>query len=147
MSGLVPLGPGDVAELARLHMACFPPDQAWSPQSFTEVLSDPTHLGWRVEVDGRSMGFILGRLIIDEAELLTLAVSSRCRRQGWGEKLIREFVKSCRDKNAIKMFLEVAETNEAALRLYAKAGFRPISRRWNYYPGGLSAHVLQLDLV
>lgn len=147
MSGLIPLQGDDVNKLVQLHMASFPLDQAWSPQSFTELLTGDGLIGWRIEVDGHTAGFILGRIIIDEAELLTLAISPRHRRTGWGEKLVRQFALTAREKGGIKVFLEVSEHNEAAIKLYAKAGFRIISRRRNYYPDGSTAHVLQLDLV
>jgi len=144
---MIPLQPEDVPELGRLHRACFPLDQVWSPQSFAELLADAGLMGWRVEVGRRSVGFILGRIIVDEVELLTLAVLADYRRQGLAGQLIGQFVAASRARGAVKIFLEVAENNDPALKLYAKTGFRPISRRWNYYPGGLSAHVLLLDLV
>lgn len=147
MSRLVPLNGNDAHELTRLHMACFPLDQVWSSQSFAELLAFDGMIGWRMEVEGRNVAFILGRIIIDEVELLTLAVSSRHRRSGLGEALVRQFASTAREKGGIKVLLEVSEHNEAAIKLYAKTGFRAISRRWNYYPDGSSAHVLQLDLV
>lgn len=146
MTQLVALAPSDVAELGRLHKACFPIDQVWAPQSFTELLNDPGLVGWRVEQAGQNVGFILGRILFDEAELLTLGVDPACRRQGLAAELIGHFVAMLRSRNVIKAFLEVAETNDPALKLYLNSGFKLISRRYNYYPGGVTAFVLQLDL-
>lgn len=147
MSEPVPLQLDDVHELTRLHMACFPLDQVWSAQSFQDLLGDAGLLGWRIEQGGRNVAFILGRLVVDEVELLTLAVSSRARRQGLAQQLMDKLIATARERHALKIFLEVAENNDPAIQLYAKSGFKAISRRWNYYPGGLSAHVLQLDLT
>lgn len=140
------LCPADSLDLARLHLSCFSLDQAWSQNSFAELLADPGLVGWRVCEDGRTIALLLARLIIDEAELLTLAVSSRHRRQGLAQALLQRLSDELRRRHALKIFLEVAENNEAALQLYQKAGYKLISRRWNYYPGGLSAHVLLKEL-
>ena len=49
------------------------------------------------------------------------------------------------------IFLEVGETNDPAGKLYARAGFREVSRRPNYYPGSdgspITALVLRRDLA
>ncbi len=146
MSTLIALGPDDVAELSRLHKACFPLDQVWSPQSFTELLADKGLIGWRLEQNGQNVGFILGRIIFDEAELLTIGVEPQHRRQGLAAELLSHFVAALRQRHVVKTFLEVAENNQQAYKLYTKAGFKLISRRYNYYPGGITAFVLQLDL-
>lgn len=146
MSDLIPLTSADVDELSRLHRACFPLDQVWSPQSFADLLAENSKIGWRLQVDGQNAGFILGRVILDEAELLTIGVGEAYRRHGLARQLISHLVAVLRQRKVVKVFLEVAENNEPALNLYLKAGFRLISRRYNYYPGGITAFVLQLDL-
>ncbi len=49
------------------------------------------------------------------------------------------------------VFLEVGESNKPATRLYARAGFREVGRRQNYYQDGAdkgaTAVVLRRDLV
>jgi len=143
---MIPLVPADVPDLTRLHRECFPLDQVWSALSFAELLADKGHIGWRLEVGGHTVGFILGRIIMDEAELLTLAVSPACQRQGLGKALLGQFVTTLGQRGVVKAFLEVEEHNEGAIKLYTGANFRLISRRFNYYPGGATAFVYQLDL-
>lgn len=95
-------------------------------------------------------GFLLGRSIAGEAELLTLAVDPEARRQGIGRRLVEAFLqKSCETK-AETAFLEVSSENQAAITLYEATGFRQAGKRRAYYhsPDGraVDALVLQHDL-
>ena len=49
-----------------------------------------------------------------------------------------------------RVFLEVEEGNQPALRLYARAGFQEVGRRAGYYPrpaGNVAALTLRRDLT
>ncbi|HWE49210.1 MAG TPA: GNAT family N-acetyltransferase, partial [Bryobacteraceae bacterium] len=65
----------------------------------------------------------------DEAELLNLAVSPDFRRQGVASKLLAALARAAKGS----IFLEVAETNAAALELYRKSGWEPCGIRKGYY--------------
>lgn len=78
-------------------------------------------------------GFALGRVVLDEAELLTIAVSPEAQGQGLGRACLVLFETVCREKGATRILLEVAATNEPALRLYRATGFAEDGRRKGYY--------------
>lgn len=85
------------------------------------------------QFDSNNVGFIAISCLGDEGEILSLAVKSKFRRKGIGEKLIKvalNYFSSCGIKN---IFLEVAVSNVAAQKLYTKTGFKEIYRRKNYY--------------
>jgi ribosomal-protein-alanine N-acetyltransferase len=85
--------------------------------------------------DGNGViGFALGRLVADEAELLLLGVKRASQRTGAGELLVQRFVSVARAKGAKRLHLEVRDGNHA-VKLYARAGFNPVGRRKNYYTG------------
>ena len=69
----------------------------------------------------------------DEREQLSLAVVPAHRRQGAATALIDAVVERVRSDGVTRLFLEVAEDNAGARRLYASFGFEPIGRRPGYY--------------
>jgi ribosomal-protein-alanine N-acetyltransferase len=77
--------------------------------------------------------FALGRIIVGEAELLTIAVDPEAQRQGLGRICLQRFVETCRKRQASRILLEVAETNQAARALYGTEGFVEDGRRKGYY--------------
>ena len=116
------------AALARLHATCFSTPRPWSEAAFASQLADNATF-----LITRPQGFLIGRNVLDEAELLTLAVDPKARRQGHALALVTEFHAQALEKGAETAFLEVASDNLAARALYAAAGYQPAGRRPGYY--------------
>ncbi len=114
--------------MAALHAASFTAPRPWSAPEFADLLASP-----HVFACAESAGFILGRVVVDEAEVLTLAVDPAARRQGLGRRLVAAFLDAARARQATRAFLEVAADNDAALALYLQAGFAICGRRTGYY--------------
>lgn len=115
-------------EMAALHAAAFENSRPWSAQEFASLLQSAAtfHVG-----DARA--FALGRVIADEAELLTLATSPGARRRGLGKACVSAFLHAAHARGATTAFLEVAADNTAALALYRACGFDENGRRPGYY--------------
>ena len=137
--------PGD---LAALHEASFTTPRPWSADEFQDLLDAPGVC----LLTGKS-SFLLGRIIGDEAEILTIAVDPAERRKGTGRKLVEHFIAICsaEEEEIEQIFLEVAADNDAALALYQRTGFTQTGRRAGYYAasGGktVDALVLLRDLA
>ncbi|MFM2355156.1 MAG: hypothetical protein RLZZ528_892 [Pseudomonadota bacterium] len=114
--------------LARLHAACFTVPRPWDAGEFAALLSAPG-----VFLLTQGDGFLLGRAVAGEAEILTLAVAPQARRQGSGRALVADFLSEARARGADSAFLEVAADNLAAIALYLGAGFRQADRRRGYF--------------
>lgn len=87
-------------------------------------------------VDGRSeevVGFIISRKVLDEGEVLTLAVAPKYRRQGVAAALLEAHLSAMALERVRHLFLEVDEGNDPAKVLYAKFGFVEKGRREGYY--------------
>jgi [ribosomal protein S18]-alanine N-acetyltransferase len=127
----------DLPVLTELHAACFmsPRDQPWTQRSFAEVLQMPG-AGARIAAVGpEPVGFAVVRVVADEAELLLIGIHPEHRRAGYGRSLLDHLVAALRAAGAARLFLEVAETNQAATAFYRDAGFEPVGRRAKYYEG------------
>lgn len=116
----------DPATLAALHAQAFA--APWSAREFADLLSQ---LG--VVAIQEPDGFILIRIVLDEAEILTLAVVPTARRLGLGRRLVEQGAVAATQAGASRLFLEVAEDNAPARALYDRAGFRQVGRRKAYY--------------
>jgi ribosomal-protein-alanine N-acetyltransferase len=116
-------------DLAVLHRRCFRTPPPWSAADFAAFVADPLAF---LLVEGDA-GFILGRAVAGEAEVLTLAVAPESRRLGLGRKLVARFVYQAQLRGAVRAFLEVSAENAAAIALYDSAGFAVEGRRKGYY--------------
>jgi len=116
------------ADLARLHAACFTLPRPWSEAEFTGLLQ-----GAGAFLIACPEGFVLGRVVADEAELLTLAVDPVSRRQGHARALLAAFEAEAARRGATRAFLEVAFGNAPARALYAAAGWDEAGLRRGYY--------------
>jgi ribosomal-protein-alanine N-acetyltransferase len=131
--------------LAALHARAF--DRPWRAQDIAAVLREPG--GAALQAGSPPSGFILLRLIVGEAEILTLAVEPMRRRAGLGLTLVEAALKHTETCGADTIWLEVAEDNAAARALYVHAGFTEIGRRRGYYQrpdGAVDALVMQRRL-
>ena len=131
----------DAKHLAEIHAEAF--DTPWDETAFRELLASPG-----VQVSGDDRGFILIRTVGDEAEILTVAVRPALRRQGLGHRLVESAIVASAAQGAERMFLEVAESNLAAIALYSANGFEQVGLRKNYYhrPDGSSEHAMVMVL-
>src|SRR5262249_29687991 len=114
---LRPASLADTPALAAVHAQSFP--AAWSQDEIATLLKGPGAFGLVAHEGGEpAAGFILGRAIEGEAEILTIAVSPRLRRQGVGLALVESAVGLAGAAGSAALFLEVATDNEAGLGLY-----------------------------
>jgi ribosomal-protein-alanine N-acetyltransferase len=119
--------------LAALHATAFDGPARWSEAAFSAALTDP--ICFLTAEGSDPLGFVLGRAIAGEAELLTLVVSSEHRRAGLGARLLAAFEAEAARRGTGSAFLEVSADNEPARRLYERAGWRVVGGRKGYYEG------------
>lgn len=129
---LAPATVGDARALARLHALSFP-GEAWSKAAFEHFLATPGIGGLIATGPLGPRGFILVRRAADEAEVLTLAVHRKTRRQGVAGRLLRSMLTNLQASPVTVLHLEVAADNEAAIALYQKADFARCGLRKGYY--------------
>jgi len=77
-------------------------------------------------------GFVLTRHVLDEEELLLIAVIPGARQRGVGAALMEHLFAAARARGIVRIFLEMRRGNPA-IQLYNKFGFEPIGERRNYY--------------
>ena len=94
------------------------------------------------ELNGEVVAVLRWRHLGEEAEILDVAVPARHRRKGYGRLLLKNFLALAQKRGTSEIFLEVRESNVAALSLYREFGFEAAGRRPNYYRDPMEAALL-----
>jgi ribosomal-protein-alanine N-acetyltransferase len=125
--------PEDLGVIAAIEAASFA--DPWSEAEFASVLLTP-HTIFLVAEAGRKsgiVGYVIAMAVLDQAEILNVAVAPEYRGGGLGGGLLDAALLEVERRGAESVFLEVRVSNAAAKALYASRGFVEVSRRKNYY--------------
>lgn len=120
-----------VAQVAELEKLCF--SDPWSEKSVASELENKLAL-WLVALDGDTVaGYIGSQTVIDETDMMNVAVHPNYRRCGIAETLVYALVDALKTRDSHSLTLEVRASNDPAKKLYEKLGFAQVGRRPNYY--------------
>lgn len=120
-----------VSQIAQLEKICF--SDPWSENSIAYELTNQLSC-WLVALEGETVaGYIGSQTVLDETDMMNVAVHPDYRRKGIAEALVTELVKALKERGSRCLTLEVRASNDPAKLLYGKLGFAQIGRRPNYY--------------
>ena len=138
----------DLDELVRLEQACFGTD-AWSWQVLLEETTGANRAYFVIDgAKGRLVGAAGIALGKDFAEVMTVEVDPMAQGHGLGRALMDRLIDTAAQAGLGRVLLEVAENNDAAVRLYASMGFEVIGFRKGYYqPSNQNALVMELTIA
>lgn len=133
----------DLDRIMAVMDAAFDPafGEAWNRRQLSDALLMPNcHHALQPDLGGSPGGFTLSRHVLDEEELLLIAVHPAARRGGIGRALLEQLMTAAAARGATRLFLEMREGNPAE-RLYREIGFAPVGRRPNYYRDGRGGRI------
>ncbi len=84
--------------------------------------------------NGVLVGYFYAQNIVGEISLLNIAVDANWQGNGIGRNLLNKLIELAEQNHAESIWLEVRESNQAAIALYENTGFHEVDRRINYYP-------------
>lgn len=119
----------DVEVVAKIEKSV--QSHPWTLKQFEDAVT--AYQSTVIEVQGQVAGFCILQPVLDEANLLLMAIDPAQQGQGLGYQLLEASVAMLKN-NPVQIFLEVRESNQAAIKLYEKSGFHQIDLRKNYYP-------------
>ncbi|HTC65366.1 MAG TPA: ribosomal protein S18-alanine N-acetyltransferase [Candidatus Saccharimonadales bacterium] len=128
------------AGAALLLLEESPEASRWSRESLEQSISK--WIAWVADLDGRVVGFLIGRPAADEFEILNLAVGKKFRRCGIATRLIHNATETALAAGVAQIFLEVRSSNLPGIALYTRLAFRVCGRRKNYYRDPIEDAVL-----
>ncbi len=123
----------DIEIVSKIHKTCF--FDAWGPSVIGQILNIPGTFGMvaRRQNYNSIIGFAIARFTADECELLSLGVACEYRANGAGGNLLTAVIARATAERVKWLFLEVAEDNHVALKLYRAHGLEKVGCRLNYY--------------
>ena len=120
-----------VAQIAALEMLCF--GDPWSEDSIASELDNPLSLWLVAEQDGAVCGYVGSQTVLDETDMMNIAVRPDCRRHCIAAALIDELIVRLKERGSHILRLEVRVSNAPAIALYDSLGFTQLGLRKNYY--------------
>ena len=128
---IVEMKPAHVAQVAALEKLCF--SDPWSENSVASELENELSL-WLVAEEGETvLGYVGSQTVLDETDMMNVAVHPDHRRRGVAAALITELVSRLKMRGSRCLKLEVRASNAPAIALYETLGFTQLGLRKNYY--------------
>ncbi|MBQ4644973.1 MAG: ribosomal protein S18-alanine N-acetyltransferase [Clostridia bacterium] len=121
----------DIKDIAELEKECF--SEPWSENSLRDELTNETARFYVLRDGENLLGYIGANNICNEVYITNVAVNSKYRGKGYGKILVNHLIKQSEAERAFFITLEVRKSNENAINLYEKCGFKLIGERKNFY--------------
>lgn len=145
----------DLEGIVSLNRAALP--ENYLPEFFENLMRVYGEYFLAAEIEGRFVGYAMCRIelgmhqngsfgIIKKGHIVSLAVDKGQRRQGIGRALVEEVMRRMKATGLKECFLEVRVTNEPAIKLYEKLGFRTYRRVTSYYSDGTDGLIMSISL-
>lgn len=139
--------PADAPAIGKLLQHTIKGAESVDTQWISERINNPTGLVLVDDLNESIRGFILGQVVMDEAEIHDVGVEPTNQRKGIGFKLISSFEKHAARRGATTCVLEVRANNTAARGAYQKAGYADFGHRVGYYADGENALLMRHDFL
>ena len=127
---ILPVGREHLGAVAELERLCF--SEPWSEKALELLLTDGA-VGLVCLLDGRVAAYGGMLLVPGEGQITNIATHPDFRRRGLGRALLRALRTVAKERGCEQVALEVRASNEAAIRMYAEAGFSTAGRRRGFY--------------
>lgn len=128
---ILPMNESHVKQVAELEKICF--SDPWSENSVASELNNPLSVWLVAEENGIVCGYVGSQTVLDETDMMNIAVHPDFRRKGIAAALIAELVRLLKERGSRILRLEVRESNAPAISLYETMGFTQLGFRKNYY--------------
>jgi len=150
-----PCAPEDIPSVINVNSLTLP--EHYSDYFYYEILKDFPHTFLVADMEGKVAGYIMCRMeyglsmtkrfgLAKKGHVISVAVLEEYRNKGIGTKLIHDAIEEIRKESGKECYLEVRITNEGAIELYKRIGFKVTSTLHGYYKDGESAFTMAMSL-
>jgi [ribosomal protein S18]-alanine N-acetyltransferase len=135
----------DLDSVLAIEQACFP--RPWTREHFVSEIASDRGVAVVAERSGHLAGYLCLTVLLDEAEILDIAVSPDARRSGVGAALMEWAFGESLKRGATVLRLEVRATSGPAIAMYERFGFVRSGLRKGYYEQGIDALLMDKNLI
>ncbi len=140
-------GESDVSRIAEMEKICFPHDPWSYDMLYSDITKNPNVQFIVAETGGEIAGYLGMMRILDEADIINVAVAPECRRKHIAEAMLSYALDIAKEEETVSLTLEVRADNEPAIGLYEKLGFETEGSRKGYYAyDGMDAILMRLNI-
>lgn len=132
MREFVNLDENNYKDVAQIDADCLASEK-WSEEQFRAEIGDASKFYAVCKINGKVVGFGGYAQVLDEGNILNIAVAKDCRKQGIATEILNIMIQNGVNNGITAFTLEVRESNQAARLLYEKAGFKFVGIRKNFY--------------
>ncbi len=122
---------GDLDQVIEIEKRSF--SDPWNKGFFSQDIDNEFALPLVVKEGDKVLGYVCLWKILDEIQISNIAVSPESRRRGIAQSMMRRVLETAEEENCTRITLDVRISNQAAISLYQKFGFREAGRRKDYY--------------
>jgi ribosomal-protein-alanine N-acetyltransferase len=138
--------PGELEDAQRLASTeALARADGWEQDAISSSLEQTHIFSWVGESDEEIIAHVISSIVLDEAEILTIAVNPEYRRKGYARDLLRQCYQEWRASGVRAAYLEVRTSNHGARALYQNCGWVDSGTRKSYYRDGESAIVMRWE--
>ena len=123
--------PSDLDAILDVEQSAY--DFPWSKNIFEKCL-DHEYNSSVLECDDQIVGYIIMLTVLQEAHILNFCIAPDFQRRQYGAFLLRTVIDHASSSGVKQFFIEVRQSNQAAINLYKKEGFQKVGLRKGYYP-------------
>jgi len=121
----------DLQAVVAIEQAAY--SHPWTPGHFRDALASG-YWAQCLRVQDELLGYVVAMEGVQEAHLLNITVAPKRQGQGWAHMMLDALCLWARRQGADWLWLEVRESNQRALQVYERYGFRRVGLRKDYYP-------------
>ena len=131
MIEITPLTSSEIDAIVPIENACH--SHPSSANVLASCFSKRYH-NFKMSLNGEVIGFYFADFVVDEMTLQDICIIPSAQGQGLGKQLFHHFLATAKKLNVVQLWLEVRESNTAAIALYENHDFIVTDKRRNYYP-------------
>jgi ribosomal-protein-alanine N-acetyltransferase len=148
--------PKDISSVIAINWASLP--EHYSDSFFDERLEESPETFLVAEDEpGKIQAYIMCRIeygfsnvrrygLARKGHIVSVAVLEDHRNAGLGTALCEEAISGMKERGCSEVYLEVRVSNEAAVKLYTKIGFKTVSTHRGYYRDGEDAYLMSRQI-
>ena len=136
----------DLDQILKIEEVSFPKRLAYPKLLFERYYRQYPEGMIVAESEGRIIGYTIGQLKRESAEIISLAVDPNWRGKGIGKKLTNFLLEHFKEKGTKKISLHVRTENEIAISFYKNLGFKILKTTKNYYQNGDDAFLMKKEI-